>query len=135
MPSLVTFFMLLACIINNILAIALPSLRISPLFRIVSIVLFYIAVIAIYTAYIQSIGSDMVIFSNLFNLSLVPIKPKRLTMAERKAFLLPDEMKEIIVGLLLGDLNAQKQNLNARLRFGQGIVHKEYIMHLYELFK
>src|SRR4051812_1181368 len=85
MPPLVTFFMLLACIINNILAIALPSLRTSSLFRIVSIVLFYIAVIAIYTVYIQSIGSDMVIFSKLFNLSLVPIKLKRLTIAERKA--------------------------------------------------
>jgi hypothetical protein len=100
----------------------------------VFIVLFYIAVIAIYAAYIQSIGSDMVIFNELFNLSLVPIKP-RLTKAEKKAFLLPDELKQIIVGLLLGDLNAQKQNLNARLRFGQGVVHKEYIKHLYELFK
>lgn len=129
--------MLLACIITNILAIALPSLRISPLLliRIATIVLFHIAVIAICAVYIQSIGSDMVIFSELFNLSLVPVKPKRLTEAGKKAFLLSVELKQIIVGLLLGDLNAQKQNLNARLRFGQGVLHKEYIMHLYELFK
>lgn len=101
--------------------------------RLRAIVLTYTAVIAFYAVYIQSIGSDIEIFSGLFNLSLVPIK-SRLTKSEKEAFLLPVELKKIIVGLLLGDLNSQKQNLNARLQFGQGFVHKEYIMHLYELF-
>lgn len=50
---------------------------------------------------------------------------------------LSSELKEIIMGLLLGDLHCQKQtpNSNARLLFEQGALHKEYIIHLYDLFK
>jgi hypothetical protein len=42
-----------------------------------------------------------------------------------------------LVGLLLGDLCASKHKLgvNPILRFEQGLVHKDYIFHLYELFK
>jgi hypothetical protein len=135
----------------NVLANALPSLRISPLLRIaLAIVLFYTAVIAFYTVYIQSIGSGMVIFSKLFNnflleiftsqllaSSLVPIKPKRLTAAERSQFTLTDDLKDILVGLILGDLNVKKltKNSNAILCFEQGFVHKDYIFHLYQLFE
>jgi len=48
-----------------------------------------------------------------------------------------EEFKQIIVGLILGDLNVQKQtkNSNVRLCFKQGLVHKDYLMHLYDLFK
>ena len=118
--------------------------------RIVSIVLFYIAVIGIYTVYIQSIGSDIGIFSELFNnflsvqycaaeeilsllllSSLLPIKP-RLTKLENEAFSLSQELKDISIGLLLGDLYARKQKLgiNACLAFRQGIVHEDYLLHL-----
>ena len=45
---------------NIFLATALPSLRIA------TIALFYIAVIAFYAVYIQSIGSDIGIFKGLF---------------------------------------------------------------------
>jgi hypothetical protein len=47
------------------------------------------------------------------------------------------ELKEILIGLVLGDLNVQKQKYgkNVRLRFSQGAVNKEYLFHLYELFK
>nr|YP_008082053.1 LAGLIDADG endonuclease family protein [Rhizoctonia solani]AGK45431.1 LAGLIDADG endonuclease family protein [Rhizoctonia solani] len=77
----------------------------------------------------------------------MPVKPDEgptssristgLTKEEKAALTLPIELKQILVGLLLGDLNAQKQkdNHNARMRFGQGAIHKEYLLHLYELFK
>jgi hypothetical protein len=44
-------------------------------------------------------------------------------------------LKQTLVGLLLGDLYAHKQNLNVRLRFKQGTIHEGYLMHLYDLFK
>ena len=122
--------MLFACI--KILPIAVPSLRISSLLRIVTIVLTYTAVIAFFTVYIQSIGSGMVIFSELFILALIPVKPGEdpsqrgpsngLTKEEKAALSVPNHLKEILVGLLLGDLYAQKRNVNVRLRFGQGVV-------------
>lgn len=43
-------------------------------------------------------------------------------------------MKQILVGLLLGDLWAEKRGDNTRFRFKQGICHKDYLFHLYDLF-
>ena len=65
--------MLLACIITNILAIALPSLRISPLLliRIATIALLYAAALSFNVVYIQSIGSGIGIFSGLFHVTLI----------------------------------------------------------------
>ena len=62
---------------------------------------------------------------------------RRLSKLERSQFTLSYYLKSILVGLLLGDLCASKQNLsiNPTLRFEQGLVHKDYIFHLYELFK
>jgi len=159
-------------ILNKILAIVLPSLRISPLLliRIATIVLFYVAALYLSVVYIQSIGSDIVIFSGLFQgtlkgqsietffylvnalnftlngpllSSLVPVKPdddkpsRRLTKAERSQFTLSEELRQILVGLLLGDLYAQKPKggVNVYLGFKQSIVHKDYLLHLYDLFK
>ena len=136
--------MLLACVINIVLAIALPSLRISPLFRIaLTFVLFYAAVLSFNVVYIQSIGSGIEIFSVLFTSSLIPIKPTidklsgRLTKAERESFSLSKELKDILIGLLLGDLNILKgeKSINAGLRFEQSIIHEDYIRHLFTLFK
>ena len=76
----------------------------------------------------------MDIFSGLFILSLVPVKPKRLTNLEKSQFTLSDELKQILVGLILGDLHMDKQPINVRLMFKQGIIHKDYLMHLYEIF-
>ena len=69
--------------------------------------------------------------------SLVPIKPKWLTDLEKSQFTLSDELKDITIGLLLGDLYAQKQKLgvNTCLAFRQGIVHEDYLNHLYEKFQ
>jgi hypothetical protein len=61
-----------------------------------------------------------------------------LTRAERLQFSLPQELKDILVGLTLGDLFLQKRSkltTSVRCCFGQGLVHKEYLLHLYELFK
>jgi LAGLIDADG DNA endonuclease family. len=47
------------------------------------------------------------------------------------------DLIEIIIGLMLGDLFAEKRNPNSntRLQFKQSIKNKEYIEHLYSLFK
>ena len=109
----------------------------------------YAAVILPIIIYIQSIVSGIEGYSGLFNdflleiltgqllvSSLVPVKPKRLTNLDKSQFTLSDELKQIIVGLLLGDLyaNKQKGSVNTRLKFEQSTVHKDYIEHLYELF-
>ena len=135
-----------------ILASALPSLRISPL---LAFVLVGTGTLLFNVMYIQSIGSGLTSFGDLFNnfllvpngspeeislllfSSLTPIKPKRLTKAEKEAFLLPETLKQILVGLIMGDLHVYKQKLgiNTSLVFEQGLVHKDYIYHLYELFE
>ncbi len=94
--------MLLACIFFGILSIALPSLRIFSLLRVVTIMLFYTALILFIIVYIQSIGSGMDVYSELFNnksvlvlfSSLMPVKPNKLTQAEQDSFLLSKELKQ-----------------------------------------
>lgn len=46
-------------------------------------------------------------------------------------------LRDVLVGLLLGDLCAQKRSVNGNtnLHFEQGFLHKDYIFHLYCLFK
>jgi hypothetical protein len=65
------------------------------------------------------------------------ITNKRLTKLERANFVLSDELKFILVGLLLGDLCAQKRSIkgNTNLHFEQGYLHKDYIYHLYDILK
>jgi hypothetical protein len=50
---------------------------------------------------------------------------------------LSDDLKNAIIGLMLGDLHAEKRNPNSntRLQFKQSIVNKPYIDHLYSMFK
>lgn len=67
--------------------------------------------------------------------SLLPLKARRLSKLEREQFIVPADLREILIGLFLGDLHAEKRNLNTRLKFGQGVIHKEYLLHLYEMFK
>jgi hypothetical protein len=83
------------------------------------------------------IGSGIDFYSGLLLTSLLPVKPRKLTNQERASFSLSNVLKQILVGLMLGDLNAQKPSINSnvRLRFKQGSVHKGYIFHLYELFQ
>src|ERR1700730_6229137 len=62
---------------------------------------------------------------------------KRLTNFQREQFKLSNELKELLIGLLLGDLCAQRRSIkgNTNLHFEQGINHKDYILHLFDLFK
>jgi hypothetical protein len=107
----VTFFIFLMenkkVLINKYLAIALPSLRISPLlFRIITIVLLYTAALFFSVVYIQSIGSGIGVFSELrfpfldfsvgpFLLSCVlPGKPCKSTREEQDSFLLSEDLKQ-----------------------------------------
>ena len=50
---------------------------------------------------------------------------------------LTSELQEIIIGLMLGDLFAEKRNSksNTRLQFKQSNKNKDYIDHLYTIFK
>jgi len=72
----------------------------------------------------------------------VPVKPadgdlsRKLTKEEKAALSLSEKQKEILVGLLLGDLYAHivGRCVNVKLTFRQGIVHEEYLSHLYDLF-
>ena len=68
--------------------------------------------------------------------STIPLKNRRLTNLERSRFVLSEDLKSILIGLLLGDLSAQKRSEkgNTNLHFEQGIVHEDYINHLYDLF-
>jgi hypothetical protein len=64
------------------------------------------------------------------------MKKNYLTKKERSQFTLSSDLKEILIGLLLGDLfiHKQKTSVNKRLEFTQGIIHMEYAQHLYTLF-
>ena len=117
---------------------------ISPfLILIATIVLLCATAFVFNMDYTQSIGFDIEILTGLFTSYLVPIKPTidklsgRLTKAERESFSLSKELKDILIGLLLGDLNILKgeKSINAGLRFEQSIIHEDYIRHLYTLFK
>jgi len=108
---------------------------------------------ALYLIDVYTLPIDLVIISEPFNLQLplffpatlflgqvffsfvVPIKPKRLSKAEQEQFSLSQKEKEILVGLLLGDLHAEKRNANTRFKFIQSTIHEEYLLDLYELFK
>jgi hypothetical protein len=104
---------------------------IAVLFLILKIVT-QIAILIIASLYliaiiINSNGSELGNFSDLFNNLLsvrycaleknssslillsygVPIKPKGLTKKEQEAFSLPEDLKHILAGLLLGDLYAE----------------------------
>ena len=88
----------------------------------------------------SQLEANLVFFSGLGILSLVPIKPaddkpRRLTNLEKSEFSLSEPLKEILVGSLLGDLHAEKQSVNVRLKFAQGILHADYILQLYKLFQ
>jgi hypothetical protein len=64
-------------------------------------------------------------------------KFKKYKNLEKFSDSLSPQLQEIIIGSGLGDLNIQKQYIkgNTRLRFEQGLLNKEYLLHLYDLFK
>lgn len=58
-------------------------------------------------------------------------------ISAKHSLVLSTELEEIITGLMLGDLYAERKNSNSntRLQFKQSIINKDYIDHLYSLFK
>ena len=71
-------------------------------------------------------------FSLLYS---IPLKnSKYLKKKERETFSLNNHFKEILVGLLLGDLHGRQVHKNARFVFKQGELNQEYLYHLYNIF-
>jgi len=66
-----------------------------------------------------------------------PCHLDKLNKSEKKTLLVTPELTEILIGLILGDLYVQKQKAsrNARLQFKQSTIHKDYLLHLHDLFK
>lgn len=58
----------------------------------------------------------------------------RLTNAQKESFFISQNLHDIIIGLILGDLFVSRDAKNARLRFKQSLDHKDYIDHLFNLF-
>jgi hypothetical protein len=84
----------------------------------------------------------LIINISLLNTSLItPIshdsdkKRKRLKKTERESFFLNDYLKEILVGLLLGDLFGRKKGAYVNFIFKQGLTQQDYLNHLYSNFK
>jgi len=65
------------------------------------------------------------------------MKKTYLTKSQRLEFVLPENLKSILIGLSLGDLygKIQKRGANVILRFEQSTIHEDYLLHLYDLFK
>lgn len=59
---------------------------------------------------------------------------KRLTKKEREAFVINEYLKEILVGLLLGDLYGRQKSAYAMFVFKQGLKNQDYLHHLYSIF-
>ena len=57
--------------------------------------------------------------------------------SKKTGLIVSNNLHEVIIGSLLGDLSAEKpnNNCNTRLQFKQSLVNKQYIYHLYDLFK
>jgi len=64
-------------------------------------------------------------------------KSFRLTKLEQNQFFISPELKQILIGLSLGDLHIDTKlpTRNALLRFEQGSIHEDYLLHLYDLFQ
>ena len=60
----------------------------------------------------------------------------RLSKKERKIFFsINPDLKQVIIGICLGDLCITKRGKNPILQFAQGSINEAYILHLYDLFK
>jgi hypothetical protein len=71
-------------------------------------------------------------FSTLNNNNL-----KKLSRKDKLALVLSQDQIEILNGSMLGDLHAEKRNLkgNTRLQFKYSSISKDYVYHLYNMFK
>src|ERR1035437_3357936 len=62
----------------------------------------------------------------------------RLSSADRALVTMPDDVKEVLVGILLGDAHIARRSStgNSRLVYAQtAVIHKEYFDYVYSFFK
>jgi len=59
----------------------------------------------------------------------------RLSKNERNSFSINPNLKQVLIGLCLGDLCITKRGKNPILQFAQGSINEAYISHLYDLFQ
>lgn len=74
----------------------------------------------------------------IYNFPFFRLSNNKYYRTSSKAYLIVDDcLHDIIIGLLLGDLTAERpnKNCNTRLQFKQSLINKEYIIHLYSLFQ
>jgi hypothetical protein len=78
------------------------------------------------------LAGTLVLFFN--SSSPIPLslskKSKTVTLDE-----IPNDLKEVLIGLALGDLYIRKRFKNTSLHFKQSINNEPYILHLYTLFQ
>lgn len=69
--------------------------------------------------------------------SLSLIRRYNSTLVQSGAKSISSLQNEVLIGLLLGDLFVQKRtaNANSSLQFKQGMINKDYLFHLYDIFK
>ena len=137
---------------QKVLKVAAQSLFFSTSYRsygwkgligvIASLVLFYFLAYLFNNLYNVSNDSTVVSFNlsyaeNVRTQLLLPIpliKSKRLKKKEKEAMTLTSELKDILTGSLLGDLHGRLRYGKVCFVFKQGIIHQDYLNHLYELF-
>lgn len=73
--------------------------------------------------------------NNINIMKLVNLRYYRIS--SKHNLVLNTELEEVIIGTMLGDAYAEKRNSNSntRLQFKQSVKNKDYIDHLYSLFK
>lgn len=62
----------------------------------------------------------------------------RLSWAQRALVTMPDDLQEVLVGILLGDAHISRRTstANSRLIYAQtAVAHKEYFDYVYDLFR
>ena len=89
--------------------------------------------VSLFSIYLDKLSTDQV-----FYLELPFIVPNRLSTKERDALVLPSYLKEVLIGLILGDAHGRCKSLKKKAAlfiFKQSIIHKDYLYHLFALFK
>ena len=62
---------------------------------------------------------------------------KRLSRSQRALIFIPNDIKETLIGILLGDGHIVRRSLtgNSRLVYAQSaLIHKEYFYHVYNIY-
>jgi len=74
------------------------------------------------------------VFNYLLNLGVSSryYSTKRLTNVEKNSFSVPQNLHEVIIGLILGDcfIHKHPRGVNACLHFEQGLIHEAYIIYM-----